>query len=88
MKISEQWLREWVNPPLDIHQLAEQLTMAGLEVESVASRDLEFSSVNVARIEAVTAHPDSDKLRVCVVDDGGDKKTVVSAAGNLRIGMH
>ena len=35
MKISEKWLREWVNPPIDSNQLAEQLTMLGLEVDSV-----------------------------------------------------
>ena len=35
MKFSEQWLREWVNPPISTAELAEQLTMAGLEVDAI-----------------------------------------------------
>lgn len=88
MKITEHWLREWVDPPLDIRQLAEQLTMAGLEVEAVEKCVPDFSGVVAARIKSVTAHPESEKLHVCVIDDGGGKITVVSAAGNLKNGMH
>ena len=88
MKITEHWLREWVDPPLDVRQLAEQLTMAGLEVEAVEKCTLDFSGVIVARIKSVSAHPDADKLHVCVVECGNEKITVVSAAGNLKSGMH
>jgi phenylalanyl-tRNA synthetase beta chain len=87
MKVTEHWLREWVDPPLDIRQLAEQLTMAGLEVETVEKCVPDFSGVVVARVKSITAHPDSEKLHVCVIDDGGGKVTVVSAAGNLKAGM-
>jgi len=87
MKITDHWLREWIDPPLTVQQLAEQLTMAGLEVEAVERCDLEFSGVSIARIESIAAHQDSDKLHVCIMDDGSGKKTVVSAAGNLRAGM-
>ena len=88
MKITEHWLREWINPPLDIRQIAEQLTMAGLEVEAVERCVPDFSGVVAARVESVTLHPDSDRLQVCVIDDGNGKITVVSAAGNLKAGMH
>jgi phenylalanyl-tRNA synthetase beta chain len=87
MKVTEHWLREWVDPPLDIRQLAEQLTMAGLEVETVEKCVPDFSGVVVARVKSITAHPDSEKLHVCVIEDGGGKVTVVSAAGNLKAGM-
>ncbi len=53
MKISEQWLRDWVNPDIDTQQLAEQLTMAGLEVEEISSASPGFSGVVVARVDAV-----------------------------------
>ena len=89
MKITEHWLREWVDPPLAIQQLAEQLTMAGLEVEAMDKCISDFSGVVVASIESLRAHPDSEKLHVCVVvDGGGGNITVVSAAGNLKAGMH
>jgi len=88
MKVTEHWLREWVDPPLDIWQLAEQLTMAGLEVETVEKCVPDFFGVVVARVKSVTAHPGSEKLHVCVIEDGGGKVTVVSAAGNLKTGMY
>jgi phenylalanyl-tRNA synthetase beta chain len=88
MKISENWLREWVNPPVDVLQLADQLTLAGLEVEGIESIVTDFSGVIVARIESVTPHPDSDKLHVCQVDPGDGKLlNIVCGAGNARAGM-
>ena len=88
MKISENWLREWVNPPVDINQLADQLTLAGLEVESIEKIITDFSGVSVARIKSVTPHPDSDKLHVCQVDPGDGKLlNIVCGASNARGGM-
>ncbi len=88
MKFSEAWLREWVNPGLDTQQLAEQLTMAGLEVDAVESVAAEFSGVVVAEVLSVEAHPDADKLRVCQVAAGEDKPLqIVCGAPNVRAGM-
>ena len=89
MKISEQWLREWINPPVDTNQLAEQLTMAGLEVEHVERISIKFTGVVVARVESVEPHPHADKLKVCEVRCGGnDLLTIVCGADNVRTGMH
>lgn len=88
MKFSEAWLREWVNPKLDTQQLAEQLTMAGLEVDSVEPVAAGFSGVVVAEVLSVETHPDADKLRVCQVAAGEDAPLqIVCGAPNVCAGM-
>ncbi|MFK7893033.1 MAG: phenylalanine--tRNA ligase subunit beta [Granulosicoccus sp.] len=88
MKFSEQWLREWINPPIDTDNLASQLTFLGLEVDEVQAAAPEFIDVVVARIEAVEQHPDADRLRVCSVNDGSDQPLqVVCGAPNARAGL-
>jgi phenylalanyl-tRNA synthetase beta chain len=88
MKFSEAWLREWVNPDLDTDQLAEQLTMAGLEVDSVEPVAASFQGVVVAEVLTVAAHPDAHKLRVCQVSAGQDEPLqIVCGAPNVRAGM-
>ena len=88
MKFSEAWLREWVNPELGSEQLAEQLTMAGLEVDSVEPVATVFQGVVVAEVLSVGPHPDADKLRVCQVSAGeGEPLQIVCGAPNVREGM-
>jgi len=88
MKVSENWLREWVNPDIDTTTLAEQLTMAGLEVDGVEPAAEAFEGVIVACIEDYEAHPDADKLKVCKVRYGDDKTTqIVCGAPNVFKGM-
>lgn len=87
MKVSEQWLREWVNPYLSTAELAHQITMAGLEVDGVEAVAGEFSGVVVAEIVALEGHPDADKLNICQVNDGGETVQVVCGAPNARVGL-
>lgn len=87
MIFSEQWLREWVNPPLTTQNLMEQLTMAGLEVEGLEEVASAFSGVIVAEVQSVVPHPDADKLRVCQVYDGESLHQVVCGAANARPGL-
>ena len=61
MKISEQWLRQWVNPAISSEQLAEQLTMAGLEIDDRYSVARAFTGVVVGEVVSVEQHPDADK---------------------------
>ena len=86
MKFSEKWLRERVDPPVGTQQLAEQLTMAGLEVESVDPCATGFSGIISARVLEVKAHPGSEGLSVCQVDTGKQKATVVCGARNVSVG--
>lgn len=88
MKVSELWLREWVNPELNVQQLAAQLTMAGLEVDSIAPVAGIFSNVIVAEVSETHAHPQADKLTVCMVNMGGEKLLqIVCGASNVRPGL-
>jgi len=87
MMISEAWLREWVNPPITTAELAERLTMAGLEVKSRYSSRLPISRVVVARVLMKRRHPRSGHLWVCQVDDGEEETQVVCGAANVVSGM-
>ncbi len=88
MKISESWLREWVNPQITTAELVEQITMAGLEVDAVDPVAGQFSGVVVGEIVGCEQHPDADKLRVCqVAGNAGDVLQVVCGASNARVGI-
>ena len=87
MILSENWLREWVNPDLDTPELAHRLTMAGLEVDSATPLADGLSGVVVAEILSATPHPDADKLRVCQVDTGSETVQIVCGAPNATEGL-
>ncbi|MCC5879049.1 MAG: phenylalanine--tRNA ligase subunit beta [Idiomarina sp.] len=88
MKFSEQWLREWVSPELSSDELAEQLSMAGLEVDAVEPVAAEFDHVVVGEVVECGQHPDADKLQVTKVDVGGDELLdIVCGASNCRLGI-
>ena len=87
MNVPESWLRSFCNPPLSGAELAERLTMAGLEVEAYEPSGPQFSGVVVGQIVEVARHPNADKLTVCTVDAGGEKLKVVCGAPNARVGM-
>ena len=88
MQFPESWLREFCNPPLSTQQLADALTMAGLEVEDTASAAPPFTGVVVGEIKECAQHPDADRLRVCQVDAGtGTLLNIVCGAPNARVGI-
>ena len=87
MKISEKWLREWVDPPVTTGELVHRLTMAGLEVDSVEPAGVAVEGVVVGEVLSVEPHPDADKLRVCQVSVGeGEPLQVVCGAPNVAAG--
>ncbi|MBS9405560.1 phenylalanine--tRNA ligase subunit beta [Halomonas sp. TRM85114] len=88
MKFSEQWLRDWISPALATQALADQLTMAGLEVDAIAPVAAAFGGVVVAEVVGKEPHPDADKLNVCRVDDGSSELVqVVCGAPNVAVGQ-
>ncbi len=88
MQFSEAWLRELANPPMDTAALVEQITMAGLEVDSVNPAAADFSGVVVGQVETMTAHPNADKLRICLVNVGAEEPIqIVCGASNVREGL-
>ncbi|MBN6531982.1 phenylalanine--tRNA ligase subunit beta [Acinetobacter pittii] len=88
MKISENWLRTWVNPAIDSETLSDQLTMLGLEVDELAPVAKPFTGVVVGEVLTVEQHPDADRLRVTTVNIGsGEPLQIVCGAPNVRAGM-
>ncbi|MGD8641189.1 MAG: phenylalanine--tRNA ligase subunit beta [Gammaproteobacteria bacterium] len=86
MKFSEHWLREWVNPPITTQPLADQLTMAGLEVEAVEPVAATLKFIVVGEVTAMEKHPDADKLKVCTVNTGqGKSLQIVCGASNVAV---
>lgn len=89
MKISEKWLREWVNPNLDRDALCSALTMAGLEVDDASPVAAPFSGVVVGAILRSYQHPSADNLHVCKVSVGNSSAllNIVCGADNIKEGM-
>jgi phenylalanyl-tRNA synthetase beta chain len=91
MQFPESWLREFCNPPLSTAELADLLTMSGLEVEEMRAVAPPFSGVVVGEIVEAVQHPNADKLRVCKVDAGAMSPDgplqIVCGAPNARVGI-
>ena len=88
MQFPESWLREFCNPPLTTAQLADTLTMAGLEVEELKPVAPPFTHIVVGEIKEAVQHPNADRLRVCKVDVGqADLLDIVCGAPNARVGI-
>src|SRR5208337_5669606 len=86
MLISLKWLSDYVDCPLSPERIADGLTMAGLEVESLSLRYPQLKNVMTARIEAVEPHPNADRLNICVVSGPGGLQRIVCGAANARAG--
>jgi phenylalanyl-tRNA synthetase beta chain len=88
MQFPESWLREFCDPPLTTRQVADTLTMGGLEVEELRPAAPPFTKVVVGEIKEAVQHPDADRLRVCKVDAGqGALLNIVCGAPNARAGI-
>jgi phenylalanyl-tRNA synthetase beta chain len=91
MQFPESWLREFCNPPLTTAELAETLTLAGLEVEEMHPVAPPFTNVVVGEIVSAEQHPNADRLRVCRVDAGPHSPDgplqIVCGAPNARVGI-
>lgn len=88
MKISLDWLREFVDLPADASVVARHLGGAGVEVAGVTPAIPAFTKVVVGQVKSLAAHPSADKLKVCQVDAGGGKTLqVVCGAPNVKAGM-
>lgn len=89
MKLSLQWLREWVAVNEGAEALAERLTLAGLETEAAPLTGALPVGVVVGRIVATERHPQADRLQVCQVEVGeAAALSIVCGAANARVGLH
>ncbi len=88
MKISEKWLRTWVNPSISTEELISLLTMAGLEVDGTEEVGAELAGILVGKIVEAKQHPEADKLQVCMVDVGQPENLqIICGAPNAREGI-
>ncbi|MEO7338635.1 MAG: phenylalanine--tRNA ligase subunit beta [Caldimonas sp.] len=88
MQFPESWLREFCDPPITSAELADTLTMAGMEVEHARPAAPPFHGVVVGEVRAVERHPNADRLNVCQVDVGrSELLEIVCGAPNVRAGI-
>jgi len=86
MRVSIHWLRQFVDIPESSEELAEILTMLGFEAE-ITTYDWENNSIVSAKVLNCKSHPNADKLKLCLIDDGEGKKQVVCGAPNIDSGQ-
>ena len=86
MKVSLNWLREYIDITLPLADLADRLTMAGIEVGGMQVVGGSWGNIVVGQIVAINPHPNADRLRLTTVDLGTEQPTVVCGAPNLRLG--
>ena len=87
MKVSVKWLGDYVDTKLTPKELAEKLTMAGLEVKGIQTVGGVWDNVVVGEVVAVTPHPNADRLKLATVDLGAEKITTVCGAPNVGAGQ-
>jgi phenylalanyl-tRNA synthetase beta chain len=87
MRILQSWLKEYIRFSLPPAELAEKLTMLGLEFESVDFLGKEFEGFVVGRVVDVQKHPQADRLTVCRVDVGKETLQIVCGAPNVAVGQ-
>src|SRR5579864_6283361 len=88
MKFTLAWLKEHLDTDRALGEIADKLTMIGLEVERVEDMGQQLAPFTIARVVEAKPHPNADRLRVCMVDTGtGDPVQVVCGAPNARTGM-
>ena len=89
MKVSLNWIKDYVDLPadMDLKRLAYDLTMSTVEVEDTIELAKQFDHMVVGRIKTIEQHPNADKLKVCKTDIGGEVKDIVCGGSNLTEGM-
>ena len=86
MKLSLNWLKDYIDIEMPIDELSHLLTMAGLEVEGIEPAGQSLDDIIVAKLLDVEAHPKADRLSVCQIDNGTETVQVVCGAPNLEVG--
>src|SRR5215470_16777457 len=86
MKVTFNWLKQYVDFGWSAEELTERLTMLGIEVEGVQKLGGEFEGIVVAQVVTKDKHPNADKLSVCRVNDGQAERQIVCGAHNFKAG--
>src|SRR5438445_13577607 len=86
MKVTFNWLKQYVDFDWSSEELSERLTMLGIEVEGVEKIGGEFEGIVVAQVVTSDKHPNADKLLLCRVNDGKGERQIVCGAHNFKAG--
>ena len=86
MKVTYNWLKEFVDIKISPEELAEKLTNAGMEVEEIEYQNKHLHDVVVGKILEIKKHPNAEKLDVCKVDIGHTTVQIITSAKNIRVG--
>lgn len=87
MKISVNWLKDYISFDTPINELADRLTMVGLEVENIVKTKPHFHHVVIGKIIQINKHPSAEKLNICRVDVGNAVLQIVCGAPNVSSGI-
>jgi phenylalanyl-tRNA synthetase beta chain len=87
MKFTLSWLKDHLDTSASLAEIVDTLTRVGLEVESVEDPSAKYDGFVVARVIEARQHPNADRLKICIVDAGGEPVQVVCGAPNARTGM-
>jgi len=87
MKISYNWLKQYIDINLSVTELEEKMTFSGIEVEAVEKLGQELKQIKIAEIVEKQAHPESDHLAICQVNDGKETMQVICGAPNCAAGQ-
>ncbi|MCD6184961.1 MAG: phenylalanine--tRNA ligase subunit beta [Deltaproteobacteria bacterium] len=88
MKASLSWLKKYITIDMELSELADALTMAGLEVDNIYDRYEYLDKVVVGCITEIKPHPNADRLSLCTITTGDDQINLVCGADNIKTGMH
>ena len=87
MRFTISWLKQFLDTDASLEQIANSLTMTGLEVEEIEDRLAELAAFEVAEILSTEPHPDADKLKLCQVQTKSELLQIVCGASNARAGL-
>ncbi len=86
MKFSLRWLRRYIDLSVPVPVMLDKLTLAGTEVEGVATTGVDSPHIVIGQILSSIQHPNADRLRVCQVNDGHGTRQIVCGAKNFKDG--
>jgi len=87
MKISLKWLKDYIDIKLAPHELAERLTMAGLEVKGIQTTGGTWDNVVIGEVIVLNPHPNADRLKLATINLGTEKVITVCGAPNIELGQ-
>lgn len=83
MKVSYNWLKDFVDIDIPVEELAEKLSTSGFEVEEYSFQNEHLHDVYVGKITKIEKHPEADRLQICQVDVGDKKVQIITSATNV-----